>query len=177
MGGPDPGLPVGRLSTLLCCQSRPLGVGRAPRPCLQTPSTVLRPPTPKHVQSPPHPRALTYFGVMAEGRPRYSPCGGSVNSPLLPACPHAGPGRPVQAPLLEPESIKRRNCAARLPRCPPPPRTPDCLVCPRGRGGSRDVSRKGGTEGGWLGRSRLSSQGQRSGSPWGQPWLQVRAAV
>lgn len=47
------------------------------------PLTVLRPPAPKCVYSPPpHPQALIYFGVLAEGQPRYSPRGGSVNSPL-----------------------------------------------------------------------------------------------
>lgn len=111
VGGPDPELPVRRLSPALpggsvSSRYRPLGVGRAPRPCLQPPPlTVLRPRPQMCVQPPPPPPpparpALTHFGALAEHPP-----GAATVQPSRWACKYPL-SRPVSmlAPAGQPQT-------------------------------------------------------------------------
>lgn len=108
VGGPDPGLPVGRLS---------LARGLRAAPAVFTALAVLR-PRPRPARS----NLLPSRGRAPAGRwPWYSPPGGPVNSPLAQPARRRWP-RPAgrRQPALEPESIKRTNYV-HAPASPQPP--------------------------------------------------------
>lgn len=106
VGGPDPELPVGRLSAALPRSPVSLPTtrgGQGPPAMFTAPAldSIEAPPTPPRVQPPAPPRQLLLTGGLAEcppGAARYSPRGGPVNSSPARLC--AGPGRPAPGALF-----------------------------------------------------------------------------
>lgn len=138
VGGPDPELPVGRLSRLCCGGSAPRArdhsgwagpPGHVYSPQLHSIAAppACTAPARSHPCPPPARPAVTYLGVMGEpGRqvPMVQPRGGPVNRPSRPALHPASLPVRTGRPSLEPESIKRTNKTPVLLSPRPTPHAP-----------------------------------------------------